>query len=218
MKKNTLLLISIIIIGTLFTARAADAATVLGVGSTGSEVRTVQTELKTLGYSVGTVDGIFGQATRSAVISFQSNHGLTADGLVGPATSQALQYSVQRQNRTYGILATAKSLIGVPYLWGGTTPVGFDCSGFTGYVYARHGITLPRSSSAQYSIGTPVAYSSLRPGDLVFFSLDGSGRVTHVGIYIGGGQFTSATSGKGVATYSFISYWKNAYVGAKRVY
>lgn len=218
MKRNVMLLISIIIIGTLFTARIANAATILKVGSYGSDVKVLQTKLQTLGYSVGTIDGIFGQNTKSAVVSFQMNSGLQADGIVGPITSQALDNAIKRLGITNGILADSKSLIGVPYVWGGTTPSGFDCSGFTKYVFAKQGITLPRMSGDQYKLGAPVAFSSLKPGDLVFFSLNNNGQVSHVGIYVGSGQFINATTSKGVIISSFTSYWQNIYVGARRVY
>lgn len=218
MKKHILLLISIVIISTLFFTSRASAVTVLKVGSYGSEVRTLQTNLQTLGYSVGTIDGIFGARTKSAVISFQMDRGIQADGIVGPVTAQAISSAVARLWRTNGIIATSKSLIGVPYAWGGTTPAGFDCSGYTQYVFAKQGITLPRISGDQYKMGVPVSYSKLAPGDLVFFSLNSDGRVSHVGIYIGGGQFINATTSKGVTISSFTSYWLNIYVGAKRVY
>jgi cell wall-associated NlpC family hydrolase len=219
MKRKSLLLISIVIIGTLITARSASAATLLRVGSYGSEVRTLQTKLTTLGYNTGTIDGIFGQNTKYAVMGFQKNYGLQADGIVGPITGQAIDRAYARLQTTNGIISVSKSLIGVPYAWGGTTPAGFDCSGFTGYVFAKQGITLPRMSRDQYNVGTPVAFSSLKPGDLVFFSLAGNGQVSHVGIYLGNGQFISSTSSKGVTISSFsTSYWMNAYVGAKRVY
>jgi peptidoglycan DL-endopeptidase CwlO len=218
MKKSTMLLISIVIIGTLVTAPVASASTVLKVGSYGSEVSTLQTKLKTLGYSVGTIDGIFGGMTKFAVTAFQRNSGLQVDGIVGPMTWQALDRAVARQRITSGILATSKSLMGVPYVWGGTTPSGFDCSGYTKYVFAKNGITLPRISSDQYKVGRYVAFASLKPGDLVFFSLNNNGQVSHVGIYIGNGQFINATTSKGVTISSFTSYWKNIYVGAKRVY
>lgn len=122
------------------------------------------------------------------------------------------------QEKTKQIIATAKSFLGVPYRWGGTTPNGFDCSGFTRYVFASQKITLPRVSIDQYGIGTPVAFSNLIPGDLVFFNLTSGKQVSHVGIYIGSNQFISATSSKGIAIYSFTPYWTKAYVGAKRVY
>lgn len=218
MKKNIVLLLSVVIIGTLIMAPVARAYTVLKVGSYGSEVKTLQANLKYVGYNPGVVDGIYGQMTKSAVMAFQKSYGLQVDGIAGPVTLGTLDRVVQRQRITNGIIATSKSLIGVPYAWGGTTPAGFDCSGFTKYVFAEQGITIPRVSADQYRIGTPVAFNSLKPGDLVFFSLNNNGQVSHVGIYIGNGQFINATTSKGVVISSFTSYWTNIYVGAKRVY
>lgn len=120
-------------------------------------------------------------------------------------------------NLAQQIIATAKKYIGVPYLWGGSTPKGFDCSGYVQYVFAAHGIPLPRVSKQQWTVGTPVAKSALRPGDLVFFNIDGSG-VSHLGIYIGDNQFIHASSSKGVMISSLSnSYWAKTYYGAKRV-
>lgn len=83
------------------------------------------------------------------------------------------------------VLDYAYRFLGTPYVWGGTTPSGFDCSGFTQYVYKHFGVNLPRVSRAQGTYGTKVSYSNLQAGDLVFF---GSGGISHVGIYIGGGN------------------------------
>ncbi|NCC78500.1 MAG: hypothetical protein EOM07_02715 [Clostridia bacterium] len=83
------------------------------------------------------------------------------------------------------VLDYAYRFLGTPYVWGGTTPSGFDCSGFTQYVYRHFGVNLPRVSRAQGSYGTKISYSNLQAGDLVFF---GSGGISHVGIYIGGGN------------------------------
>lgn len=85
------------------------------------------------------------------------------------------------------IVAIAMSLIGVPYVYGGTTPAGFDCSGFVQYVYAQAGISIPRTSSAQGAAGTMISYAEAQPGDLVWHAYG------HVGIYAGNGMVIEAT-------------------------
>jgi len=89
-----------------------------------------------------------------------------------------------------GAVGIAMQYLGVPYVWGGASPSGFDCSGLVMYVYAQLGIGLPHGATAQYSAGTPIDYSQLEPGDLVFFG--GGGYMSHVGIYIGGGSMIHA--------------------------
>jgi len=125
--------------------------------------------------------------------------------------------SSTRTSKASAIIATSKQYIGVKYVFGGTTPSGFDCSGFTKYVFAKNGVTLPRVSRDQYKKGTSVSLSNLKPGDLVFFSFAKNGVVDHVGIYVGNEQFINASSSKGVTIYTLGTYWKSVYVGAKRV-
>lgn len=119
------------------------------------------------------------------------------------------------QSNASQLLDTAFAYSGTRYVWGGTTPKGFDCSGYVGYVYRQYGIDLPRTSAEMYaSAGSEV--SEPQPGDLVFFARGKT--VFHVGIYIGDGQFISATKSKGVFVNPlYTGYWGTYYIGAKRV-
>lgn len=143
--------------------------------------------------------------------------------------SRSLSLSASRSTGTYSksssipskasaVISTSKQYIGVNYVYGGTTPAGFDCSGFVRYVFAQNGISLPRVSRDQFRVGTSVSRSNLQPGDLVFFSLAKNGVVDHEGIYVGNNQFINASSSKGVTIYTLGPYWQSAYVGAKRVF
>lgn len=118
------------------------------------------------------------------------------------------------------VVAFAKQFLGYPYVYGGTSPRGFDCSGFVKYVYANFGININRTASAQLDNGTPVSMSELQPGDLVFFRKStSSSRASHVGIYIGGGQFIHAsTSSTGVIISNMSSaYYTTGFVGGRRL-
>lgn len=114
----------------------------------------------------------------------------------------------------------AATLLGCKYVYGGSSPSGFDCSGYVKYVFAHFGINLSRTSSSQYSNSVRISKSDLNLGDLVFFSqTSGSSTVGHVGIYVGGGQFIHAASpGKGVR-YDSLSdnYYSSHYIGCGRV-
>jgi cell wall-associated NlpC family hydrolase len=111
------------------------------------------------------------------------------------------------------VVSIALQYLGVPYVWGGASPSGFDCSGLTMYVYAKVGVYLPHNAAMQYGMGTPVSRSQLAPGDLVFFN-----GLSHVGMYIGGGRFVHAPhTGDVVKISSLSEYWYSAtYVGARR--
>jgi peptidoglycan DL-endopeptidase CwlO len=117
-------------------------------------------------------------------------------------------------SRYGGVVGIAMQYLGVPYVWGGASPSGFDCSGFIMYVYAQIGVSLPHHAASQYSAGSPVSRDALEPGDLVFFN--GLG---HAGIYIGGGQFIHAPHTGDVVKISSLSdsWYAATWVGARRL-
>ena len=114
------------------------------------------------------------------------------------------------------VAALAHTKVGNPYVYGGAGPYGFDCSGFTQWLYAQVGVSIPRTATAQYYAGTSVSSSDLQPGDLLFYNTFGG--ISHVGVYIGDGMMIHAgTSDTGVV-YANIngSYWTSRYLGARR--
>ena len=127
-----------------------------------------------------------------------------AEEAIGPAPAA----------RFGGVVGIAMQYLGVPYVWGGASPSGFDCSGFSMYVYAQVGVSLPHHAASQYGMGSPVSKDQLEPGDLVFFN--GLG---HMGIYIGGGQFIHAPHSGDVVKISSLSdsWYASTWVGARRI-
>jgi cell wall-associated NlpC family hydrolase len=119
---------------------------------------------------------------------------------------------------TYALVGTALALRGAPYRNGGADPQGFDCSGFTQYVYAQYGVALPRAVRDQYQSGQSVDPRDLAPGDLVFFTTTDPG-ASHVAIAVGGDEFVHAPSSTGVVRVERLSssYWSPRFVGARRM-
>ena len=116
-----------------------------------------------------------------------------------------------------GIIATAKDYMGVPYVFGGNTPSGFDCSGYLEYVFAKHGIQIPRTADEQYKLGKLMKPDDLVPGDLVFFTTYEPG-ASHCGIYLGSGNFIHASTSKGIRVDNIDnSYWASRYYGGKHI-
>ena len=180
---------------------ATSATTFSGLvkrGHRGSLVKQVQ---RKVGVSA---DGVFGPMTQSAVKRYQKRNGLVADGIVGPRTGTKMglrststvssRTTTRSSVSTSSVLSTAASLVGTPYVYGGTSRSGWDCSGFTQYVFAKAGKSLPRVTTAQQAAATPV--SNPQPGDLVFFGSPS----WHVGIYVGDGMMIDAPrTGKSIS-------------------
>jgi cell wall-associated NlpC family hydrolase len=122
--------------------------------------------------------------------------------------------TVVPSSRYGGVVGKAMQFLGVPYVWGGASPGGFDCSGLIVYVYAQMGVSLPHYTGALWNVGTPVSYNQLQAGDLVFFN-----GIGHAGIYIGGGQFVHAPHTGDVVKISSMSdsWYAGSYVGARRI-
>ena len=117
------------------------------------------------------------------------------------------------------VVDSARKYLGTPYVWGGTSPSSFDCSGFTQYVLAQNGKSIPRTSQEQFASGQAVDKSQLQAGDLVFYDWSGGTEATHVGIYEGNGKMIHAPhSGDVVKEVDFNSYGQNVYLGARRYY
>ncbi len=212
-------------------------------GSQGNDVVTIQNRLKTLGYFTGTATGYYGSATVASVKAFQSANGLSADGACGTKTLDKLFSSSaikKSQSGSVGdtsgpagntgtalgkqIAEYSKNFLGVPYVLGGNGPKTFDCSGFTKYVYAHFGISIPRTAYTQgyWDKGTKItSISALQIGDLVFFNTMGdSDLCDHAGIYLGNGQIIHASSGsarKVVISNFSQSYYKSNFSWGRRV-
>jgi cell wall-associated NlpC family hydrolase len=119
---------------------------------------------------------------------------------------------------TYALTGTALTLRGTPYRNGGGDPRGFDCSGFTQYVFAQHGIALPREVKDQWDMGRAVKVEEIAPGDLMFFTTVAPG-ASHVAIAIGGDEFVHAPSSTGVVRVEHVSssYWAQRFIAARRI-
>ncbi|WP_027007465.1 peptidoglycan-binding protein [Conexibacter woesei] len=220
---------------------AADSATTDDTTASSLPAATTRAVQQKLGLSA---DGVFGPQTRTAVRAYQRAHGLTVDGVVGPqtlgslglsgassattastrtvsATADAAADSTPQAASTAGsgaqaAVSAALSKVGAPYSSGATGPSSFDCSGLTQWAMRQAGISIPRTSFAQYGTGTAVSKGNIQAGDLVFFSTDGAG-ASHVGIATSATTAVSATT-HGVMQHAiFDSYWGAHYLGARSV-
>ena len=182
------------------------------------------------------LDSLLGQTTKTAAANNTgSSGGSFLDILLGLLLGKLLGGSSGKDDnalatpgvtgsRTAGqtsadgnkIIATGKKYLGVPYVWGGTTTAGFDCSGFTQYVLKENGISIPRTAAEQFAAGKAVDKKNLKVGDLVFFTTYKPG-ASHVGFYMGNDQFIHASSSAKQVTVSSLSeqYFVDRYIGAR---
>ncbi|MGM8216401.1 NlpC/P60 family protein [Bacillaceae bacterium W0354] len=206
-------------------------------GEQTKRVRDIQEALDYFGLYEGEIDGIAGPLTKKGLERMNSikNLAINLDGyntIASTATTNNTNNNTQQNTsqrkivhtnyskssgeaRHGSVIQTARSYMGTPYVWGGESPSGFDCSGFIQYVFYEHGISLPRTVSDIWNVTSPVNQPSV--GDLVFFETYKPGP-SHLGIYLGDGNFIHAGLNNGV-TISHLSetYWNVRYLGARRV-
>lgn len=177
-------------------------------------------------YVVKSGDSLWAIATRYnlTVTELKSLNNLTTNTIyvgqvlkvTGTATTAPAPAPVETVSKVDQLIAEAKKYIGVPYLWGGSTPSGFDCSGYLNYVYAKVGISIPRTVDTIWSATKPV--SAPKVGDLVFFETYKPGP-SHAGIYLGDNKFIHSSSSNGVTISDMNNtYWKPRYLGAKTTF
>ncbi len=229
----------LLIFASLFSS-VTFASPSLSKNDKGKDVLTLQKKLYVIGYEITELDGEFGDETQKAVEAFQRDQKITVTGVVTNSTWRALKKAkpvkgrkltdLQIKNPAATIdtikkpkptnsqfVSNGEKFMGVPYVFGGTTPSGFDCSGFLQYVFKQFGINIPRLADEQYLLGEAVRTSQLSVGDLVFFSTYLPG-ASHCGFYVGDGKFLHTSSSRGVRVDSLDSeYWKPKFLGGKRI-
>lgn len=197
-------------------------------GETSSQVEQVQEVLYFYGYYKGKIDGIYGNLTKEAIERVKADDAVkelfsptkTEEQVEAPETEINTEVNdpaivpVKSTNPSE-VISVAKSLIGTPYKWGGTSRKGFDCSGFIQYVFDEVDLVLPRTVRDIWNFTDSIDSPSV--GDFVFFETYEPGP-SHLGIYIGEGQFIHASTSKGVRiSHLEEDYWKQRYLGAKRI-
>lgn len=158
-----------------------------------------------------------GVVPSAAALNGTTNSGSTSSGSSQESSSPSVSAPVSVTGAQ--ILAEAKKYLGTPYVYGGASPSGFDCSGFVYYVLKQMGFSPYRTPADQYRMGTSVAKENLQPGDIVFFANTYASGISHVGIYAGNGQFIHSPNSRSTVSYSDLTsgYWAQHYYGARRM-
>ncbi|MDP4103487.1 MAG: LysM peptidoglycan-binding domain-containing protein [Bacillota bacterium] len=177
----------------------------------------------TVSYTVKAGDTLYAIAKTfgTTIADLKSINGLTSDliqigqqlKISNGATTTPPLVTVPLVSKAQAVIDEAKKYIGVPYVWGGSTPAGFDCSGLVNYVFNKEGVAVPRTVATLWAAEKPVSAPIL--GDLVFFDINQTGTPTHVGIYIGDNKFIHAGSNGVTISDLTLTYWKTRYLGAK---
>lgn len=192
------------------------------VQKTDWRVKVAQQKLQLLGFSQEKPSGKMTDATAAALKRFQNRYKLKQSGRLDDKTYRKLTWEAFAKEgianvKGQDVVRTAAKYKGVRYKYAGTTPKGFDCSGYVQYVFKSCKASMPRAADEQVLQGIFVTQKQLRPGDLVFFTTYAKG-ASHVGIYAGSNQFWHASASKGVMLSSLKEdYWKKCYYGARRV-
>ncbi|WNF37338.1 peptidoglycan-binding protein [Bacillaceae bacterium IKA-2] len=207
--------------------KQAETSFLLKVGISSEAVRELQHQLNYLGYFNHRITGYFGPITEASVKEFQKKNSLIADGLVTTSTMNklveeatskrlapvVLPSETNQEFNAINLVADASQLLGTPYVWGGTTSAGMDCSGFIQNVFQKSKIQLPRTVAQMWNVGQTV--SKPKVGDLVFFETYTKGP-SHAGIYIGNNQFIHSGASTGVTVSNLTTnYWSSRYLGSK---
>lgn len=208
----------------------------LSLDISGQDVKELQDALKKLGYLIidDTTD-YYGPQTVEAVTLFQQGYSLFIDGIAGSNTIATLNEVLAgrkdvilapsrgnvNRSKSADIINTAKKYLGVRYSYGSSSPNGFDCSGFTQFVYKQNGISIPRATTGQATTGTKLSRGELQVGDLIIFSNTYKAGPSHAGIYMGNGQFIHASSvGSGGVVISDLNsaYYSGKFSYGRKVY
>lgn len=215
-----------------------DISTPIQPGEKGEEVEILQQALKFLDYYDGELDGLYGPATERAVKSFQAQENLTVSSTVELAMLKKMEnaskkperQSVYRRSVTKkdpkivqvsaksthsSVIQIAQQYLGTPYVWGGESPGGFDCSGYIQYVFLQKGIKVPRTVTDLWNVSARISEPSV--GDFVFYETYKPGP-SHMGIYIGDNKFIHASLSRGVTISDMTeNYWTSRYLGSRRL-